>query len=304
MADPVLFDRSSAERIANAVRRVEIGDRAESPLRFDPVPPQQRKVFRIAKFSGAWNIAQEKTVTFKYQENTPNTAVVTNLFFPWPAIENSPEIDCAIAKDGTSWFLIDVPMETGTAIFASATATAAAIAAMGTAMSLATTARQTVISSVLVHGELETSGLSVVILKTVQTVLLTVMDSTSLASIMQCGTAQQTVVSDVQIAATLNTDNCQITISRTQTTAKLTVVQSTSTTSFITFRPLDAVVVQEVLVESQLETGSLAVTVSRTQRTAALTIVGTTATIATVRETAPIIVMQSTFTSNFLRLRL
>jgi hypothetical protein len=100
VADPVIFDRSSAERIASAVRRVEIGDRTESPLRFDTVPPpQQRKTFRIATFSGAWAINATKTVTFKYQTSTPNTASVVHLFFPYPAVTSST--DCAIAKDGT-----------------------------------------------------------------------------------------------------------------------------------------------------------------------------------------------------------
>jgi hypothetical protein len=112
VADPVIFDRSSAERIANAVRRVEIGDRTESPLRFDAVPPPQRKTFRIATFSGAWAVGDTKTVTFKYQTTTPNTASVLNLFFPYPAKGGS--VDCAIAKDGAAWFLIDVPFRTAT----------------------------------------------------------------------------------------------------------------------------------------------------------------------------------------------
>lgn len=106
MADPVIFDRSSAERIANAVRRVEIGDRSESPLRFDTVPPpQQRKTFRVCTFTGAWAINATKTVTFKYQTATPNTASVLNLFASIPA--PSGAADCAIAKDGTAWFLIE-----------------------------------------------------------------------------------------------------------------------------------------------------------------------------------------------------
>ena len=105
MADPVIFDRSSAERIANAVRRVEIGDRAEQPLRFDTVPPsQQRKTFRIATFTGAWAISATKTVTFKYQTSTPNTASALNLFASVPAPASSG--DCAIAREGTAWFLI------------------------------------------------------------------------------------------------------------------------------------------------------------------------------------------------------
>jgi len=108
MADPVLFDRASAERIANAVRKVEIGDRSEAALRFRrELPQSQRKVFRIATFTGAWSIGATKTVTFKYQTATPNTAVAVNLFFPMPAPAGAT--DCAIARDGTAWHLIDVP---------------------------------------------------------------------------------------------------------------------------------------------------------------------------------------------------
>lgn len=101
---PTFFDAQSAVRIANAVRRVEIGDRAEKPLEFAPVQQQQRKTFRIATFSGAWSIGATKTVTFKYQTATPNTAVATNLFAAIATFTGSR--DCAIARDGTAWFLI------------------------------------------------------------------------------------------------------------------------------------------------------------------------------------------------------
>jgi hypothetical protein len=115
VADPVIFDRSSAERIANAVRRVEIGDRTESPLRFDTVPPpQQRRTFRIATFTGSWAINATKTVTFKYQTSTPNTASAINLFAAVPA--PSGAADCAIARDGTAWFLIEWFQPTTTAV--------------------------------------------------------------------------------------------------------------------------------------------------------------------------------------------
>ena len=76
------------------------GDVASSP-----------KVFRICTFTGAWSINSAKTVTFKYQTATPNTANVTNLFFPIVGTATS-SVDCAIAKDGTAWFLIDVPFQT------------------------------------------------------------------------------------------------------------------------------------------------------------------------------------------------
>lgn len=114
MAQPTIFDLASARRIADAVRRVEIGDREEAALRFRrELPQQQRKTFRIATFTGAWAINASKVVTFKYQTATPNTAVAVNLFFPVPA--PSGATNCAIAKDGTAWFLIDVPLQTATA---------------------------------------------------------------------------------------------------------------------------------------------------------------------------------------------
>ena len=159
MADPVIFDRSSAERIANAVRRVEIGDRTESSLRFDTVPPsQQRKTFRIATFTGAWAINETKTVTFKYQTSTPNTASVVNLFFPYPASTNAT--DCAIAKEGTAWHLIDVPFQTATAVFSGGITT------------------QTVVSNVVVAAVLNTSNCQITVTRTNTTAAVTIAQST------------------------------------------------------------------------------------------------------------------------------
>jgi hypothetical protein len=64
------------------------------------------RVFRICTFTGAWSIAATKTVTFKYQTATPNTAVATNLFAAVPSPSGGGSGDCAIAKEGTAWFLI------------------------------------------------------------------------------------------------------------------------------------------------------------------------------------------------------
>jgi hypothetical protein len=103
MTRPVIFDEAAALRIVNTIRKVETGDRAERPLTFDAVPvPQQRKTFRIATFTGAWSIGAAKTVTFKFA--TAQTAVATNLFAAVPAPSGNG--DCAIAKEGTAWFLI------------------------------------------------------------------------------------------------------------------------------------------------------------------------------------------------------
>lgn len=61
------------------------------------------KVFRICTYTTAapWSKGGDKTLVFKYQTNTPNTVVATNLFATVPG-----SATCAIAREGTAWFLI------------------------------------------------------------------------------------------------------------------------------------------------------------------------------------------------------
>jgi len=104
----VTFTRPAAERIAHVVRTVERSGRDTKGPTWNPRMEGGGGgvVFHIGTFTGAWAINSDKTVTFKYQTTTPNTANVTNLFFAYP--ENGTK-DCAIAKEGTAWFLVDVP---------------------------------------------------------------------------------------------------------------------------------------------------------------------------------------------------
>lgn len=119
----VSFTRGAAQRIARAVRVVEAGDRGQQGLRFEhPLQSVNGKTFRVCTFTGSWSIGASKTVTYKYQTNTPNTAVATNLFFP---VTSTYTLDCAIAKDGTAWFLIDVPFFTASITFITAVAVTA-----------------------------------------------------------------------------------------------------------------------------------------------------------------------------------
>lgn len=103
----IVFTRPAAERIAAVVRQVESGDTSSSGLvlRKGPLPQSDcLKVFRVCTFTGAWNINSSKTVTFKYQTTTPNTVTALNLFANVP---NPPSAaNCAIAREGTAWFLI------------------------------------------------------------------------------------------------------------------------------------------------------------------------------------------------------
>ena len=108
----VTFTRPAAERIAHVVRTVERSGRDTKGPTWNPrMEGGGGVVFHIGTFTGAWATSSVKVVTFKYQTTTPNTASVTNLFFPYP--ENGTK-DCAIAKEGTAWFLVDVPLVVAT----------------------------------------------------------------------------------------------------------------------------------------------------------------------------------------------
>ena len=107
-------------------------------LTFDhPMPGGGGKTFRVCTFTGSWAIGSTKNVAFKYQTSTPNTAVATNLFFP---VTGSAALDCAIAKDGTAWFLIDVPFYTASASYVSGVSVGATLNTTTCAITVATTA--------------------------------------------------------------------------------------------------------------------------------------------------------------------
>jgi hypothetical protein len=115
----VTFTRPAAERIAKVVRAVEGGDRDTPGIYFGSAPGAAgAKTFRVCTFTGAWSINASKTVTFKNQTTTPNTVSASNLF--WPIPEGSQR-DCAIAKEGTAWYLL-VPQ-----LYAANAATAATL---------------------------------------------------------------------------------------------------------------------------------------------------------------------------------
>ena len=104
----VTFTKPAAERIAKVVRAVEGGDRDCGPLTFGArVGGVSGKVFRICTYTGAWSKNTDKTVTFRGITATPNTAIATNLFANVSGVTaTSVTKNCAIAKDGTAWYLI------------------------------------------------------------------------------------------------------------------------------------------------------------------------------------------------------
>lgn len=115
----VTFTRGAAQRIAKAVRIVEGGSREQGGLTFDhPMPGVGGKAFRICTFTGAWAINSAKSVTFYNVTATPNTVSVQNVMFPLPELStttSTPTV-CAVAKDGTAWYLVSVVHASHTAL--------------------------------------------------------------------------------------------------------------------------------------------------------------------------------------------
>jgi hypothetical protein len=76
-------------------------------LRDEPEP-----FIRICEFTGAWNIKTSKVVTLKYEGDGLSTLDVLNLFANVPAPPSTA--DCAVAREGTAWFLIAAECITAT----------------------------------------------------------------------------------------------------------------------------------------------------------------------------------------------
>lgn len=107
MAELIQFDSVSGQRIANVVRIVEDLRPPARPLTYTPILSSEGRggsAVRMATFTGSWTKNATKTVTLKYQTSTPNTYVAMNLFSNVGAAAATR--NCAIAKDGTAWFLI------------------------------------------------------------------------------------------------------------------------------------------------------------------------------------------------------
>jgi hypothetical protein len=103
-----LIGESLLSRIRSTVDRVDgqplRAGGASIPTRLQGVQGATDKVFRVCAFTGAWSKNTAKTVTFLGVTTTPNTVSATNLFANIATAASSR--NCAIAKDGTAWYLI------------------------------------------------------------------------------------------------------------------------------------------------------------------------------------------------------
>jgi hypothetical protein len=118
------------------------------------------KTFKICTFTGAWAKGTDKVVTFKYQTTSPNTVTVTNLFFPVTSTAASAT-NCAIAKDGTAWFLVAVPLATATAFFIKSTTAGTIIVRMKPGVGLKTIGQVDIVTNVAVSATLNPEDCSI-----------------------------------------------------------------------------------------------------------------------------------------------
>jgi len=191
------FTPSSAKRIADVVRKVEQQRPEGVPLSFDRIDYVKRaKVFRVCTYTGSWSKGSAKTVTFKYATGTPNTVSATNLFFP---VTSTAGGDCAVAKDGTAWFLIDVPLFTSTAVFVGSTAMGIAVQSTAAGIAVSSTATGTSVTDITLSATLNTSNCTISIGKTLTTASSTFITGTA-TSVFVTGTAKAVFVSTTYTA--------------------------------------------------------------------------------------------------------
>jgi len=199
----VTFTKPAAERIGKVVREVEAGDRDLGPLEWGPrgVGGATGKVFRVATVSGAWALNTLRTVTFRNQTATPNTASVMNHIMSLPATKSEGVSRIVnIAKDHTQWYLVSFPLMTATAIMSTGTQT---ITFMGTGatqtISFATVGPE-VNAITDVSAALNTSNCSITVSKT--TTAVRTVGITQTATILSMSSTQTATVFSGTFTAT------------------------------------------------------------------------------------------------------
>ena len=118
----VAFTRPAAERIARVVRTVENQPKKRAGLIWKTSSQlTDAGGIRMATYTGSWAINTDNTVTFL--SNTLRTALARNILLTLP--EATEDRNCAVAKDGTAWFLINWQQDVVTAFTAAELSSAA-----------------------------------------------------------------------------------------------------------------------------------------------------------------------------------
>jgi len=200
--EPTQFTRESAERIGRVVRAAELAAPQARPLTFDRVEVlKNSKLFRVCTFTGAWAIGSEKTVTLRNVTSTPNTLSAINLFFP---VFSAPPaaLNCAVAKDGGQWYLIDIPLEEATAVFVRSTQSITYITGTSAGTTIAGVETRNYVTDVAISASLNTSSCTITVGKTLTTAAATFVTGTATA-VFASGTATTSVIAGTYTATYL-----------------------------------------------------------------------------------------------------
>jgi len=104
-----LIGESLREKLKSTIAKVDAlapgGPEENITTVHQEMPTYVPKVFRVCTFTGAWSINSDKVVTIKNTAVSPNTVTATNLFANISTTSTATK-NCAIAKDGTAWYLI------------------------------------------------------------------------------------------------------------------------------------------------------------------------------------------------------
>jgi hypothetical protein len=108
-SEPVSFTRPAAVRIARAVRKIEQGDRKDSPLSFGVrLQTLPQRVFRMGSLSGEWLNGSTATITLLNTAAQPSTVAAINLLSSVPeGCDTNASRNVAIAREGTQWYYVN-----------------------------------------------------------------------------------------------------------------------------------------------------------------------------------------------------
>ena len=228
-----------ARKLGDVVRRVESMPQTSGSLRLEtryedvPAPPTN---FRIGTFgTAAWSINTPNTVTLTNVGVTGYTVLATNVFGDLPAGGSTQ--NCAVAKDGTAWYLIQPFMSTASSgLIRMGTFSSPWSKGVTKTVNLTSGGGTVAASNTLIDYPAPPAGKSsvnCVVGNDGGTWFLANWEVVPATAIIVSGMASATVVTDISISASLNTTSCAITIGKTNTTASFSFVASTYTTTIV-----------------------------------------------------------------------
>jgi hypothetical protein len=238
MSDRYVLTGGLLNKLRDTVRTVDGmtgGEEEPTRVTFSEAAYANRPI-RIGTFgTAAWSINSSNTVTLTNVGVTGYTVLATNVFGSLPA--GGATQNCAVAKDGTAWYLIQPFLNTASG----------GLIRMGTfsspwskgetkTVSLTNAGGTVASSNTLIDYPAPPAGKSsvnCVVANDGGTWFLANWEVVPSTAIIVSGVSSATVITDVSISASLNTTSCAITIGKTNTTASFSFVSSTYTTTII-----------------------------------------------------------------------